>query len=697
MYKEFVKILPFSPYDYQLESFKTINENNNSLICMPTSAGKTILAYYYLYIAIQQGKKVILTTPLKALSQEKSDEVNDKDFFLNKIKPINALIDTGDTSTERLKAGSSYYDSNWDILITTNERLDVILRSPSLRLRILKDVKYIIFDEIHLLGNPSRGSTVEFIIMILNFLFPHIKIVGLSATLPNWKEFANWMNADPIIIPEDKRPVPLTDIFVTSHPSDLNSADRFSYKMQEFIKKLLIYPKDQFLIFVHSRRDAEKLVKLLLPTESRYDLDTLISKNLAYHHAGVSKEKRTKIETLFKQKKIQIIAATPTLAMGINLPCTNVVMFGLSRWNPHESSLKVIEDYLVLQMRGRAGRPQYDTFGRCFFLGDIKELMYAKDVINAQTSMMSQIETMIDEKILALISAEIANSAYDIIEIFKQSFGYKQFLIKDDYIGKEIDFLIKHKFIQVEDDELYPTVMGFMCNQMYVKPRTVIEVFNNFRKSSLSDEEDIMSCFLKNGELLEPIRIERMDYGLIKNVRKIFPSTQDSCNVYVYNYDKKEWKTANKSNEYAKLMGFIYKDQLKSKAYISDTELWVLRENTVRLVQRLWSIIRTTQEFKEEISQNTMRKIFAMIKYGTSDEDKAFLGAINGIGHKTYERLVSSGIDKLSKFLKVPNYTLRSIGGFSDDRIKKLKSIAVKSFPEYEQYLHKAKSIDDFF
>ena len=169
-------------------------EGNNLLVCTPTASGKTLVAELTaIKSIIEREGKTIYIVPLKALATEKYKE------FKKKYSGIaNIALSIGDLDSEEKGL------SNFDLIITTSEKLDSLIRHHSPWLR---DVKIIIVDEVHLLNDPTRGPTLEILITILRQLLKNIQIISLSATIGNPEELAEWLEAELVI--DDWRPVKL--------------------------------------------------------------------------------------------------------------------------------------------------------------------------------------------------------------------------------------------------------------------------------------------------------------------------------------------------------------------------------------------------------------------------------------------------------------------------------------------------------
>ncbi|MBW3004124.1 DEAD/DEAH box helicase [Candidatus Woesearchaeota archaeon] len=169
-------------------------ERKNLLVCTPTASGKTLIAELAIMSSIiNRIGKAIYIVPLKALAAEKY-----RDFIQKYRGHANIALSIGDMDKV------DTYLSKYDIIITTSEKLDSLIRHHT---PWLKDVATIIIDEIHLLNDPGRGPTLEILLTILKQLLPNAQLIGLSATIGNPQELADWLKAELVL--DNWRPVEL--------------------------------------------------------------------------------------------------------------------------------------------------------------------------------------------------------------------------------------------------------------------------------------------------------------------------------------------------------------------------------------------------------------------------------------------------------------------------------------------------------
>ncbi|MFN3527941.1 MAG: DEAD/DEAH box helicase, partial [Candidatus Altarchaeaceae archaeon] len=217
-------------YDFQKDAIEILEKGKNLIVCTGTASGKTLIAEYGIIKTLLNDKRAIYVVPMRALANEKYKEFKIYENFGYKVD-----LQIGDLDA------SKKYRLKFDILVATAEKLDSILRSGS----YLGDVGFLVIDEIHFLGSPDRGSVYEILIAKLRKKF-EIQILGLSATIGNPEDLANWLNAE--LIKSDFRPTKLIESVKTE-------------KIEKIVKEKI--SDGNILIFVNTKRKAEELCKKL--------------------------------------------------------------------------------------------------------------------------------------------------------------------------------------------------------------------------------------------------------------------------------------------------------------------------------------------------------------------------------------------------------------------------------------------------
>ncbi|ETO25856.1 hypothetical protein RFI_11282, partial [Reticulomyxa filosa] len=292
--------------------------------------------------------------------------------------------------------------SETHLIVTTPEKWDVITRKSD---ELVSVVKLLILDEVHLL-HDDRGSVLEALvartIRLVEVNQSMIRIVGLSATLPNYQDVATFLRAETGVLYFDRRyrPVPLSMGFIGAFDSNAirqrNIIDLVCFeKAKNSVKE-----GHQCMVFVHSRKETiktcemldlqfqkDKSSEILLPDIEKFhsewekitkrahyeinnDLRNLLRKGFGAHHAGMPRHERTLVERLFEIGFIRILCCTATLAWGVNLPAHTVIIKGTQIYDTKKGGFVDVGILDVMQIFGRAGRPQYDTSGEAFIITD---------------------------------------------------------------------------------------------------------------------------------------------------------------------------------------------------------------------------------------------------------------------------------------------------------------------------------------
>jgi len=389
----------FNPVQTQI--FHTLYHTDSSvLLGAPTGSGKTCAAELCLFRLFreQPAAKAVYVAPMKALVRERVDDWRER---LERRLGWRVVELTGDTAPDLRSIEQA------QLIVTTPEKWDGISRSWQSR-NYVKDVALLILDEIHLLGG-DRGPVLEVIVSRTNYISAHsahnVRIVGLSTALANAHDLGNWLGLDKTGLFNFKasvRPVPLTK-HIQGFPGKHYCPRMATMNKPAYAAIRTHSPHKPALIFVSSRRQtrltALDLISycgmednprqwLGMPESELEDVlalvrDTTLAHALSFgigiHHAGLHERDRKIVEELFVNMKIQVLVATATLAWGVNLPCHLVIVKGTEYFDGKTKRYVDFDITDILQMSGRAGRPQYDDTGVAVILvHDTKKHFYKK-------------------------------------------------------------------------------------------------------------------------------------------------------------------------------------------------------------------------------------------------------------------------------------------------------------------------------
>lgn len=478
---ERAKTYPFKLDPFQEISVSCLERNESVLVSAHTSAGKTAVAEYAIAMSFREKQRVIYTSPLKALSNQKYRELSQE------------FSDVG------LMTGDVTLSPNASCLVMTTEILRGMLYRGS---EVLKEVAWVIFDEIHYMKDRERGVVWEESII---FLPPAIKMVFLSATMSNATEFAEWIcniHKQPChVVYTDFRPTPLQHYVFPIGGSGLYLVvdENEQFKEGNFLKlqdtfnrqssvdgsksanskgsgriaksgnasggsdiykivKMIMERKFQpVIIFSFSRRECEQhamsMSKLDFNTQEEKDVVEevfrnailclseedrnlpaielmlpLLQRGIAVHHSGLLPIIKELVELLFQEGLVKALFATETFAMGLNMPAKTVVFTSVKKWDG--DSHRYVGSGEYIQMSGRAGRRGKDERGICIIMVDDKmEMNTLKDMVLGKPAPLVSTFRLSYYTILNLMSrAEGQFTAEHVIRYSFHQFQYEKTL-----------------------------------------------------------------------------------------------------------------------------------------------------------------------------------------------------------------------------------------------------------------------------
>lgn len=550
----------------------SLRSSENLLLCAPTGAGKTNVACLTMLNILGQyrkerendgeatadsddgGKvtfdlnafKIVYVAPMKALVQEVvknfSQRLADYGIVVREL--------SGDSSLSRQQIAET------QLLVTTPEKWDIVTRQGEGR-AYTQLVKLVIIDEIHLLHDergPVLESIVARVVRQVETTAEPIRLVGLSATLPNYADVATFLRVKPekglFFFDHSYRPVPLQMQYVGI--TERNAFKRFQLQNEICYEKALVQRENgnQMLIFVHSRAETGKTAKALrdialardelsnfvrdggatqeiLREETagvkNADLKDVLQYGFAIHHAGMGREDRELVEDLFADRHIAVLCTTATLAWGVNLPAHAVIIKGTQIYDPAKGRWAELSPLDVLQMLGRAGRPQYDSEGEGIIMTQHSELQYYLSLTNLQLPVESQLIKTLPDHLNAEIVLGTVQSVEEAAEWLSYTFLYIRMLrnptlygiangeeaIKEDRTLKQRRLDLAHTAASIleknhlvrydrKSGALQSTPLGRVASQFYIS-HTSMAVYSRHMRQNMSDIE-LLRLFSLSGE-----------------------------------------------------------------------------------------------------------------------------------------------------------------------------------------------------
>lgn len=442
--------------DFQKEALDYITEGKSVVVCAPTGAGKTCIAQMAIHKALDEGKRIFYTTPLKALSNQKYMDFSSK-YGQDKVGLL-----TGDTSVNR----------NAQIVVMTTEVFRNMLYGTNFGSVSdnLKEVRYVVLDEVHYMNDEQRGTVWEESII---YCPTNVQIIALSATVANSQQLTDWINtvhSKTELVYTDFRPVPLRYFYYdSSKPFDilplltpegkLNKKIKPESKAKHFSKRgkmpqrqvakdvvSILHQKNMLpaIYFTFSRKKCdeqmEKCSGLCLTTpqeqkEIRKIVDEYLEQNpylynnkhieyilcgVASHHAGLLPGWKVLVEKLFQKGLIKVVFATETLAAGINMPARSTVISAVSKRT--DTGHRMLTPSEFLQMSGRAGRRGMDEIGYVTVVGTA--FQSPEEVADLVTSDANPLESRFCPTYSMVLNLLQRFSLDEAKELILKSFGY---------------------------------------------------------------------------------------------------------------------------------------------------------------------------------------------------------------------------------------------------------------------------------
>lgn len=481
-------------------------DGHNLVLAVPTASGKTLVAEICAIKSILEHRgKVLYLVPLRALASEKLDDFKK----LSKIG-IKVVLSSGDYDSSDPSLG------HYDLIIATNEKADSLFRhNPSW----VEQLRLVVADEIHLLGDSSRGPTLEALLTRLRIVNSKAQVLALSATISNADELADWLGAR--LVTSSWRPVPLLEgvycknsimfkdgqvkkiaetgkekdpvadlavdvireggqmlVFTGSRISTVTLAKR----LEEPVSKLLKRSEELKLAELSS-----KILKLGERTRLTEKLAKSISYGVAFHHAGLTYPQRKAVEDGFRSFLIKCITATPTLAAGINAPARRVLIYEYRRYEAGigRSNIPILEEK---QMAGRAGRPKYDKYGEAVLFArseEEQEFLMEQYVLAKPEKIWSKlgVASSLRSHILAVVTMGLATSQEGVFDFLDKTFCAFQYGANSykSAVLESLSMLTAAKMVKSDGKSLIPTTLGSRVSELYIDPKSAVAMLEGLR------------------------------------------------------------------------------------------------------------------------------------------------------------------------------------------------------------------------
>ena len=652
-------------------------DGKSILISAPTASGKTLIATLAIIKQLLDKKgKIVYLSPLKALASEKFSEFK-KLETIDFGKKIKIQISTGDYDQKDKNLGLN------DILILTNEKMDSVIRQGA---DWLNEISLVVVDEVHLLGDDDRGPTLEIILTKLMLLPQKPQILALSATVTNADEISNWLGCK--LVESNWRPVPLWEGVYDQ--GVVTMQDRKNFEIETSVRGA---PVDlgldslknggQAILFAETRarsvslatkasdavakdlnekdkKTLEKISTKILEenehTELIRNLATLVKKGVAFHHAGLNQSCRDIIESEFRNGRIKILASTPTLAAGVNLPARRVVIANISRYDGKFGTNKPISILEYKQLSGRAGRPQYDEYGESIIVGSSNSDEIFDYYINGIPEPVSSKLTgdkALRIHVLSLISTTPGIKNDEIVDFFSKTLSGSQetkTIIKFK-IQIAMRYLESEELVKIKGGRFIATEFGKKTSTLYIDPLTAVYFRKALLKISKANQHTlgILHVITSCEDFFPKFSLRNKDYELISNLLENYGS-QLIENISEYDCNRSLLAMHSWINESTEIF-------LSDNLGIESGDMYRMTENTDWLIHAFYELAKL--EKRDDILEE-LNILQRRIEYGIKEE-LVDLVKVRGIGRIRARILFKNGIKKLEQLEEIPVENLAKI------------------------------------
>ena len=538
---------PAKTYTFQLDAFQRVavnclEFNESVLVAAHTSAGKTVVAEYAIAMALKNNQRVIYTSPIKALSNQKYRE------FADEFKDVGLM--TGDVTINETAS----------CLVMTTEILRSMLYRGS---EVIREMAWVIFDEIHYMRDRERGVVWEESIILLP---EPIRLVFLSATIPNAREFAEWIctiKHQPChVVYTEMRPTPLQHYIFPSGGDGLYLVvdEKGQFNDKNFRKAITCLTEEQEAMKSGKKRvgtgsntDVVKIVEVIMQRDmspaiifsfskreceayaislNKFDytsaeekeavevifqnaIDTLaeedkelpmvvnslplLKKGIGIHHGGLLPIIKEVTELLFQEGYVKILFSTETFSMGLNMPARTVVFTNVRKFDGE--NFRWISGGEYIQMSGRAGRRGIDEKGICILMVDQKmEPDVAKGMVKGNMDPLNSTFHLSYNMLLNLMRIEDSNPEYMIKRSFHQ---FQNDRAAPEMSKKKKEIKQKLSETQIEDEDQL---------EEYKRLASLRSVYQKGMKEFLQKPEIIWK-FLQKGRLIYVVDHKGVDWG----------------------------------------------------------------------------------------------------------------------------------------------------------------------------------------
>jgi helicase len=626
----------------------------NLVVQMPTGTGKTYRAEKAIIDTCRVGFSAIYIAPTRALANELYTRWSDE------YKTLKVGIFTGDYGTDR-DYPVPFVDAK--ILIMTPERLDICTRQWPSHWRWMPKVDLVVVDEIHLLGETSRGARLEGSIVRFRHINPFARVIGLSATLGNAQEIAEWLEG--AVYHSKAQGIPTEWKY-----AEFSKADQKPLKLIEVIQPIVAIGA-RSLVFVQSKRRAEHLAAFLRS----------VGMNAEHHHGGLGFKERAEVESRFRNRQSEVLIATGTLEVGLNLPVRQVVLYDVQQFDG--SDFKPLSVISAWQRAGRAGRLGFDEKGEVvvFRARWEKAQHYERGEFESIDSQMVK-RTQLAEQIIVSIASNYARNRAELTQLFARTLASVQKRLNG--LDLITDTMCEAGFLKEEilGDETTPrlkaTQLGRLCTRLLISPDTVLQIKRTLQLQRAWTNLDLLllACALPDSEQQIIVDYEELTHlGMGLAQRRSYLLKGDGQHIVeILSITNKHllsaikgalillaWTEMESADEVAEIMSCYSNDVTR------------IKESTLRMLTAIKAVIKISKGDEEMLGidhahlDKKITLLELMVRTGLNKEAST-LTLVPGIGKAWAKKLVAIGITDLELLAQSSSETLIALGNLSKKR-----------------------------
>ncbi|HET6779882.1 MAG TPA: DEAD/DEAH box helicase, partial [Nitrososphaera sp.] len=586
-----------------------------------------------------------------------------------------------------------------DVIVLTNEKMDTLFRHNA---EWLDDIGLFVSDEVHLIGDRERGPTLEMMLTKIRRHYPQSQIVTLSATVANSDEISDWLACE--LVESDWRPTKLVEGVYeqgTIKMSDGTTLRVDSSGISSAVD-LAIDSLDgggQALIFVETRKRAASLAaKAVEAVYKRLDkrarelaaqtsseiltrgdeseltktLAKLVSKGIAFHHAGLGPSSRKIVESSFKKGVIKLLTATPTLAAGVNLPARRVVIASILRYDSDYGGNVPISVLEYKQLCGRAGRPQYDKSGDAIIVSESRanaEELYDHYVLGSPEPLRSQLssDNAIRFHLLSTIATLPGMKKTEIHDLFARTLFARQYASAtvEFKVESALEYLEQEELVKSKNDRYIATEFGRRTSLLYVNPVTAVKFRDALQGVELTAASKHTLGFLyviaDSPDFYPKLSLRKTDYDEL-SVLIQHRGNELLYHISEYNCSRSFWALSQWIEE-------VSEKVLSDKIGVEPGDMHRIVEMADWLAYSLYEVAKLLR--REDVLPE-LYNLRIRIRYGVKEELLPLV-ALEGIGRVKARALYNAGFTDVVKIAKASKAKLASVPKIGPTMAENLK------------------------